>query len=243
MRSDQPIISATLLSEYCYATAPRRARILEQMSSDEFEPFKNWYGELPGAYRRHLATGTTDPEPLDALERLLVKRHAATTEEDNKALKQLDAIEHIRAIDHSRLFSDGQVLAFDHLPRTFSLAGTVIRTNPTNLIIAHRLGFREPFVGVVKPYLKATRPLPPEEAKTFCAILHWFVERQLAHIGTADFRLVWIADIFQEQLCSAPRSFVRRRELIEASATEIADRWPTFLSRRLTTPDPAVSGA
>lgn len=243
MRTDQPIISASLLSEYCYATPPRRARILEQIASDQFEPFKNWYGELPGAYRRHLATGTADPEPLAALERVLIRREARTSEEENKILKQLDAIEHIRQIDHERLFAGTTVSAFDHLPRTFSIAGTVVRVNPTNLIVASRLGFKETFIGVVKPYFKATRALPDDEAKTFCAILHWFVDRELSKIGVADFGLMWVADVFKEQLHRAPRSFLRRRELIEASAAEISDRWLAFVSRRSTKAGVTASGA
>lgn len=223
----QPTITANLLAEYCYASAPRRMRIIEQMKDDEFEPFKKWYGEVPGAYRQYVASCLDDTK-LTSLEAVLVKREAATDSEEEKILKQLDALEHIRQIDHARLFEAASIHPYNHPTRSLNIAGVSVRVNPTNLVVGSRVGHATRFVGVIKPYLKATRALPKEEALTLASLLHWFADLELAAIGTGHYGFCWVADIFAETLFQAPKAFGRRRALIEANCVEIAERWTAF---------------
>lgn len=227
--SEVPTITASLLAEYCYAAAPRRNRIIEMMQSDDFEPFKKWYGEVPGAYRRYISSGRDD-SALAALESMLVTRQAVTEDEENKILLQLDSIEHIRHIDHSGL-PEAQVLAYDLPARTTVINGVTVRVNPTNLLVGSKLGHKETFVGVLKPYLKKTRELPKEEALTFAALLHWFVERELRDVGEAALSQCFVVEVFAERLLAAPRAYIRRRELIDANCLEIAERWPAVKAK------------
>jgi hypothetical protein len=228
--SETPVITASLLAEYCHAAAPRRNRIIELMQSDEFEPFKKWYGEVPGAYRNYMASGRED-FALAALEAALVKRDATSDSEEDKILLQLDAIEHVRHIDYSKIPVGVEVLAYQHPARTTEISGVKVRVNPTNVILGNKLGHKAKFVGVLKPYLKKTRELPSEEALIFAAILHWFTARELGDIGEAAFDHCFVAEVFFERLIAAPRAFVRRRELIEASCLEIAERWPAVRAK------------
>ncbi|HVY51780.1 MAG TPA: hypothetical protein VHA07_09520 [Devosia sp.] len=228
--SEKPAITASLLAEYCFASAPRRYRIIEMMQSDGFEPYKKWYGEVPGAYRRYMSTGRDD-SALEYLEAALVKREYVTEEDENKILLQLDAIEHIRHIDHGGIDPSLRILPFDHPARSTEVAGVTIRVNPTNLVLGTRIGRREQFVGVLKPYLKKTHKLGKDEAAALITILHLFVERELSALGEPAIEQCFVAEVFFERLLAPPRSYKRRRELIEASCLEIAERWPSVRAK------------
>jgi hypothetical protein len=228
MTADKPTISASLLAEYAHAAAPRRKAIIELMRDTTFEPFKNWYGEVPGAYRQYVASGCTDDERLASLERQLVKREASSEDEDNKILKKLEALEHIRLLDHSKLLSSVEIRPYSGPQRTLAVAGVQVRINPTNILVGTKLGQSTTFIGAVKPYLKASRELPEAEGKSFAALLHWFVESELGTLGTADPALVWVTDIFALKPHRAPKAFIRQRELLEENCAEIAERWTAF---------------
>ncbi|WP_332687450.1 hypothetical protein [Devosia sp.] len=231
MTTKPPIITASLLAEYCYATAPRRRAILELMHREGFEPFKLWYGAVPGAYRHYVASQCQDGEKLSALEAQLIVREARTDDEDQKALKQLDALEHIRLTDHSDLLATSHAASFDHGVRTLEIAGVTIRVSPTNLLTSPRLGHIQSDVGVLKPYLKSGRTLPDDEGRLFASILHWFAEVELGHLGEASSHLCAVSDIFAQKLHFAPTKTAKARSVIEANCSEISDRWHSFTPR------------
>lgn len=201
------------------------------MHKDGFEPFKRWYGEVPGAYRQYVASQCLDLEKLSALEAQLIVREARTDDEDQKALKQLDALEHIRLTDHSRLMVGAHAASFDHDVRTLGVAGVIVRVSPTNKLTRPKLGHLRPEIGVLKPYLKSGRTLPDVEGRMFASILHWFAEVELGHLGEANSQLCAVSDIFAEKLHFAPTKTAKARALIEANCSEIYDRWQSFTPR------------
>jgi hypothetical protein len=231
MTTKLPAITASLLAEYCFATAPRRRAILEQMHGDKFEPFKLWYGEVPGAYRQFLASQGGDYETLDSLDAQLILRRARSDQEDDKALLQIDALEHIRHIDHSKLLSHALAVLFDHKVRVLQVAGVSIRVHPTNMLVAQRLGHTEQAIGVIKPLLRKSKHLSTEEGRVFAVLLHWFTEIELSHLGVANTGLSAVCDVFARKLHFAPDKNTKVRSTIEANCQEIADRWASFTPR------------
>ncbi|KKC31104.1 hypothetical protein WH91_21145 [Devosia psychrophila] len=198
------------------------------MHDDTFEPFKLWYGEVPGAYRQYVASQCRDDGRLKGLEEQLVKREAKSDEDDKKALKQLDALEHIRHLDHSEILLAAHAFPFDHNVRNFAISNVTVRVNPTNVLTAPRLGRTAFDVGVLKPRLMASRVLPEDEGRSFAAILHWFAEIELGHVGIAEPSLCVVSDVFARKLHFAPLKHKQIRRAIEANCQEIADRWPSF---------------
>lgn len=201
------------------------------MHSGKFEPFKLWYGEVPGAYRHYVASQCTNDEKLGALEAQLILRKANTEQDDQKALMQLDALEHIRHVDHTLLTLRAFAVPFDQKCRVLSLKGVIVRVAPTNLLTMDRLGYREQSVGVLKPLLRKSRALSPEEGRIYTALLHWFAEVELGHIGTASADLCAVCDVFARKLHFASGRTTKVRSIIEANCQEIADRWPSFTPR------------
>ncbi len=64
-----------------------------------------------------------------------------------------------------------------------------------------------------------------ESANLYGALLHWFTESQLEHIGSADPELCFVLDVFQRKTFRGPKSFKQRRDQLAFSCKEISDRW------------------
>jgi hypothetical protein len=146
----------------------------------------------------------------------------------------LDALEHIRHIDHAGLISRAFATTFDHKVRALTLVGVTVRVNPTNLLTADRLGQKALAVGVLKPFLSKTKALSADEGRVYAALLHWFAETEFANVGAASPDLCAVCDVFARKLHYAPGKYKKVRLTIEASCQEIMDRWASFTPRPAT---------
>lgn len=226
MTSKTPHISANALIRYCFAKAPERSRIIRDFRDNEFPPFKGWYGgETEGAIRRFIATGGTNPEPLISLEQVLVKREALTDHEEDKIQGQLHALEAIRTIDFGGMAKHGNPEAVDDTIGPHFISGVRVSVRPTNLLAVRKDGQKAFAVGVIKPYLASSEPLSDEEGLLYAAMLHWYAEDTMKHIGVADRRLSFVIDVFGGKVFQAPSASKQRRDMLQHSCLEIFERW------------------
>lgn len=229
-------ITASALIRYCFAQAPERQRIIQEFRDAEFPVFKGWYGETEGAIRRYVASPDASDRSLTDLEAVLEKRPATSDFEESRILKQLEALEAARNLDLSPLKLSGTVALLEDTLTPLELQGVRVSVRPTNIVKRSRLGFRDPLIGVIKPYISTSNPLSPESAALLGALLHWYAELHLSHAGEADPTLCFVIDVFQRRVFTAPRSFKKRRDLLLYSCQEIAERWNTVPSRVRLTP-------
>lgn len=225
MASKAPYITANALIRYYAAKAPERSRIISDFRDQEFPPFKGWYGETEGAVRRFLATGASDPEPLQSLENLLHKREIATDHEEAKILGQLHALEAIQETDLSAVIKHGSPQLLPDNIGPFFISGVRVSVRPTNFLSATKEGQKSLAVGAVKPYLASTDPLSEEAGLLYASLLHWYAEECLQDFGVADHRLSFVVDVFQKMVFRAPAAFKLRRENLKYSCQEIFERW------------------
>ncbi|MGN6490121.1 MAG: hypothetical protein ACTHLT_20165 [Devosia sp.] len=235
MTSKTPHITANALIRYCEAKAPQRTRIIEEFRDGDFPPFKGWYGETEGAVRRYVLSGGTDDGALSDLEAVLERRPIDTDFEESRVLKQLEALQATRETSFAKVAAAGTISLIEDRVAPFFVEGVRISVRPTNLLSTMKLGFKSPFLGVVKPYLSSSSPLSPDGASIYGALLHWYAESQLGHMGDADPTLCFVVDVFRRRVFRAPKAFKQRRDLISYSCREIAERW-TSASRSVALP-------
>ncbi len=221
----EPTITAALLSEYCFASAIRRQRIIEQMRDEEFEPFKDWYREPRGAYRRYLITQCETTKPLEDLISLITGRSTNNEHIEAKAEKQIEAIESIIDTPKIYLANCSQIFPCTHNLTYIDISGVKVRVNPIAIAIRPTIGTMEKLVGVIKPYWNSTSPLSEKRARIYSALLHWYVEYALTHLGKPDRSLCCIPEIFTKKVHIAPKAIKRIRKEIEANCAEISERW------------------
>lgn len=221
----EPVISLNALAEFCYATPVRRRAIIADMAKESFDVYKNWYGEVPGAYKLYLASQCTDDEKLSSLEALLIRRQPQNDQDDEKALKQLDALELIRQTDHRVLTKSATLSAYNFVEKSLWVSGVRVRVSPSNLVKSHS-ELESGAIGVLKPYIKKGRPLSQREAQTIATLLHWFTEEQLSKYATSSPSLSAVIDVFGRKITKASAKDTNLRRTIVAGCEEIYERWP-----------------
>jgi len=235
MASEPLSISCLQLIDYCSAEAAGRARLMEQFREDSFEAYKNWYRPIPKALGAYLASGCVEPGALSDLEQELSTPDNSNTEQENRILKQLDAIDHIRACDLKDLLTYGDITTPMWPWQTMPIGGVRVRVNPSNLVSAPSVDGRLR-VGAIKPYLRATEPLSERKAKLYGALLHWYAESHLSHLGEADRTLCWVIDVFAERRHQSPNAYKRLRQKLAANCSEIAERWSAHSGQGVAVP-------
>lgn len=220
-----PYITANALIRYCFARAPERSRIIRDFRDNAFPPFKGWYGETEGAIRRYLATGGTDEDSLESLERLLMKRETVTDHEEDKVLGQLHALEAIRVADLSKIVAFGIPTEISDTLTPFHISSVRVSVRPTNMLAAQKEGQKAQAIGAIKPYLASTEPLNDERGLLYASMLHWYAEETMQHLGEPDRRLSFVVDVFTGTTFQAPAAYKKRRDLLQHACQEIYERW------------------
>jgi hypothetical protein len=226
LTSKPPYITANALIRYCFAKAPERSRIIRDFRDNPFPPFKGWYGgETEGAIRRFIGNGGTDEEPLVSLEKALMVREAVTDHDEDKIQGQLHALEAMREVDLSKVVRFGNPSAINDTLAPWFVSGVRVSVRPTNVILVEKVGQKAPAVGLVRPYLASSDPLSDDAGQLHAALLHWYAEETMAHLGVTDPRICFAIDVFKGTVFQAPTSYKQRRDLLEHSCQEIYERW------------------
>lgn len=82
--------------------------------------------------------------------------------------------------------------------------------------------------GAIKLYFSKNNPLDENSGVYVATTVHQFADGYLTETADADYRRCQVIDVFGGEIYTAPRSFVRRRNDIEAACEEIARAWPVL---------------
>lgn len=229
-----PNININSLVEYTTASPSRRTAIIQQIVLPPAFLFDTWYRPICRAAVSTIASRGKDTKDLDDLDLRLL--NVDPQENDQKEMRLLNAHS---AIELTKIFQYSQIPKhLDIRPLRGSsgymkIKGVRVAVNPTNYLIHTDKRKKQNQFGIVNLRLSKSKNLSPEGKHLYCTILHWFGEDQLSSFGEFDPQLCYLVDAFGESLIRGPKCIDRRREALEASCLEIADRWDTVKRRVL----------
>jgi len=230
---NEPQISANKLVEYCFARSTRRTAIIEDIIKPKNFLLDTRYNDIERAMMHFVESRGNDDSALTQLDTALLSRKPATSHEEQRLLTAHDAIELSRTMSFAKLPSEGRVMSLPDKQPKFLLSGVAVSVRPTNFLLMDQSGKREKAIGLIKPYLSKGLPLTVDTSSLHGALLHWYAEESFSERGDARSDLCFVLDVFAQKIFSAPRSFSQRRNLLNASCQEIADRWQPIRSRLL----------
>lgn len=228
------VISAHKLIEYAFASPQKRVTIIENALQPPTFIMDTMYPDIERATSQFLVSRCGDPSRLDNLDRTYQHREANTDHHEQRLLNAMDAISHVKSM-HWQLPTTSAVELAGNVPNSMELGGINVRIKAPILLKRRKSGFRDPFVGVAKPYFGKNWPLRSTESAErgvlFATLLHWFAENSLSHLGDADVGMCLVADVFAEEVHFAAKRYTQRRKQLYALAQEISDRWDPIADR------------
>jgi hypothetical protein len=227
-------ISVHKLIEYAFATPQKRVTIIENALQPPTFIMDTMYPDIERATSQFLVSKCSDSTRLDNLDRTYQHREANTDHHEQRLLNAMDAIAHVKSTRWKIPVACSVEFAAD-IPSKMELGGLDVRIKPPVILKRRQSGFRDPFIGVAKPYFGKNWPLHSSENNErgvlFATLLHWFAENNLSHLGSADIGMCSVADIFSEEVYFAAKRYKQRRKQLQALAQEIADRWDPIADR------------
>lgn len=229
-----PHISINKLVEYCLANGPRRAAIIEDILQPKGYLMDTGYNDIERAFAHYISSRGSDTGKLRDLDLIFQRREARSEHEESRILNALDMIELAATLPMPSL-KDITVSPVTETMSKFEVSGLLVSVNPTNILLSRQRGRSASIVGVAKPYFSMTAPLTTsrssEKANLHGAILHWYCETFLSHLGEASPNLCLSIDVYAHGVTEAPKSYISRRRQIASCAQEIRDRWEPIRSR------------
>ncbi|MDO1582983.1 hypothetical protein [Rhizobium oryzicola] len=226
-------ISAHKFIEYAFASPQKRVTIIENALQPPTFIMDTMYPDIERATAHFLVSGCKDPKRLDGLDKSYQLREASSDHHEQRLLNALDAIQHVKSAPWS--LKDYAVEFAVDIPHGIEVGGITIRIKAPVILKRRQSGFRDPFIGVIKPYFGKVWPLnsgqDTERGVLFATLLHWFSEQNLSHLGSSDPNMCIVADVFREEMFPAAKRNIQRRKQLQALAQEIADRWQPIADR------------
>lgn len=227
LMKNTPHISINKLVEYCIANGPRRTAIIENILQPKGYLVDTGYNDIERAFAHYVSSKGHDATKLRDLDLLFQRREARSEHEDSRILNALDMIERAATLPLPLLRDVAVQPAFEAMSR-FEIAGLIVSVNPTNILLSRQRGRTTAVIGIAKPYFSMTAPLTTsrssEKANLHGAILHWYCETFLQHLGEPRPNLCLSIDVYAQRITEAPSSFISRRRHITSCAQEIYDR-------------------
>ena len=221
MPSSKLRVSVKQLAEYMTGTPSAKSNIIEQLLEDEFDPNKNWYSEFPTAFSNYLSKQdfyTT----LGSLKNILIRRPTSNTRADDKAIKQLEAID---AVAEMALLKTLPLADYFDIPRTknkLTIGECVLTTGASNYAQIKVNGLTK--IGAISPYLKSTKPLDAQTAKIHTTALHWLSEKHYRQFGIPDCNCCAVVDVFEKKVFFGTKNYKQMRIQITVTLDEIYER-------------------
>jgi len=218
-----PRISVNKLGEYLVATPVRRRRIVaDQKRPSDFIVAR--YREATEAMVSFLQGGATDDAIIErAIVELARKPVSSEFQEQDRDLS-IEALESFLDMADAIIFDGLQCRRGDPNPPHLMVAGVSVSVRPEIVLTgAARAGGNA--LGLLKLYLVKSHPLTDEAGSYIGTVLQQYASQHLAGLGAVDYRLCQTLDIFAKKIHTAPRSFRRRQNDIEAACQEIARAW------------------
>lgn len=233
MADSQLAITSKILVEYICSGAAGRDRIVNSLAfPEEFKTYLLWYEEYKSALATYFSSQDFESS-FSALKQALQSRPAQTEQAEQKIQKSLHAIELTSKIEVFQLCPEAQFYLASPEVKFLEIEGLRVRVDASNISQVARPDQNR--VGLIYPYLKATKKLGDNALAYHGVLLHWTAENALEKYGTADTNLCLVADIFGGRTVKAPSSYKKIRQEIAANCREIVER----VNARLAAPVPA----
>jgi hypothetical protein len=214
-------ISLNALAEYLTATAGRRRGII----ADQKRPktfIVAYYSDAENGIVEALADGLD----LSALDRAAGRIQALPASKEREAARRQSQLEAISACRAFLLGSSAKALPpltrASQRPRPLVMNGVVISVRP-ELLVVDDAG---QVVGGLKLYLSKNDVLTEERGRYAGAVLHYSLDQLRGPEGRVDYRRCLVLDVFSRAIHPAPRTYLRRRQDIDAACAEISALWP-----------------
>ncbi len=220
---NEPRISVNKLGEYLVAAPVRRRRIIaDQKRPSDFIVTR--YREATEAMIAFLESGATEDSIIERAVEALTRRPVNSEFQEQDRDLSIEAL--LSFLDMADLIAlDGlQCRRGDAEPPRLSMAGVWISVRPEIILTgANRSGGDS--VGLLKLYLVKSYPLSDNAGGYVGTILHQYASDHLDSLGVVDHRLCQALDVFAQRIHTAPRSYRRRLNDIEAACQEISRAW------------------
>ncbi len=219
----EPRISVNKLGEYLVAAPVRRRRIVtDQKRPSDFVVAR--YREATEAMTAFLESGAMDDAIIErAIDELASKPVSSDFQEQDRDLS-IEALSSFLDMADNIVLEGLQCRRGENEPPRLSVAGVSVSVRPEIVLIGtNRSGATS--VGLLKLYLVKTYPLTDEAGGYVGTVLHQYASDHLGSLGGVDHRLCQTFDVFAQRVHTAPRSYRRRRNDIEAACQEIARAW------------------
>lgn len=223
---EEPRISINKLGEYLGASPRRRRTIIEQQKRPPTF-IVTYYQDAQDAITRYIADATNDDKIiLEAIAQL--EGSTPSTEWDEQRINLcVEALESF--LDHASVLSNISCLTphpGDDEAAKLVVKGVDVSIRP-NIILRGTDRKENPVVGALKLAFGKTQSLDDTTGRYIATAIHQWVETFMtANDEAVSLKCSCVFDVFSGRLFSAPRSFTRRRQDIEAACDEIKHVWP-----------------
>jgi hypothetical protein len=216
---ESPRISLNALTEYLVASPARRHSILrEQKRPPAYQV--TYYREVEEAIANAIAG--EDDAPLQRC-RLALANLQGSDYEQTRRLNGLSALDAISTVVRELPLRALNRRIGPSRPRRLQIEGVPVSVRPEVLLESstdpHRLG-------AIKLYFSATKPLTDDRARYAGSVLWRYVRATAGDAATADHRLCFLVDVIAGRWFTAPRTYRRRSQDVEAACREIRALWP-----------------
>jgi hypothetical protein len=218
----EPRISLNKLGEYLTATPARRRAIVQQQKNPttfRVARYREAYAAIVDCSLAGFDT-TLLEKAMDNL-----SRAGGSESELQRAQNCREAISHFASMAAELPFDDVSLgKPAGNLP-TLALGGVDISVRP-ELLSSGTVGRpTRPCSGAIKLYFSKTYPLTIEAAQYVGAVTMKFMTDSLSPVSPVDYRMVWVVDVFAEQVFQAPKNTARKIDDAVAACEEIVGRW------------------
>lgn len=220
---EHPRVSVNSLAEYLVSAAARRQKIIqEQKRPKAFQV--TYYDEAEDAIAEYLTSQRQSSRSLDTCAAKLRPEGALKEWELTRRATGLETIEAFRSFAQDLPLENVVIKRGPEKPRLMQVHGVSISVRPElHLSVAEERGNR---IGAIKLFFSKNEALNEDRARYAATVLHQYIEAQYPRAGSTDYRLCLVVDIFAKKFHTAPRTYKRKRQDIEAACSEIARAWP-----------------
>lgn len=215
-----PRISVNKLGEYLTATPSRRRRIImDQKRPSNFIVTR--YRNAIDPIINFLINGANDYSIIDQSLYDLMEREVTSDFQEQDRDLSIEAIESFIELTDEYEF-EGIEYNVPSENVIINISGVDVSVKPDLIQLNSTSN-----IGLLKLYFVKRNPLTETSGSYIGTVLHQYAMQNMEDTSNIDFRLCQTVDIFAKNVYTAPRTYIRRQNDIEAACQEIASVWPT----------------
>lgn len=222
----QPRISINKLGEYLVASAARRRAILnDQKYPSVFITAR--YEEAQDTIVEYFTSKNREESII--IEKIgdLLNKKSKSAFELQKAQGCADALEFF--YDNSDLLdipAEAKITSGLSSYKKLKVQEVDVSVRPE--IILRGENKKGKYIGAVKFYFSKTYELNDNSGEYIATIVHKYLDDNICTDEKCDLKYCYVFDVFNKKIYTAPKSFKRRRNDIDAACEEIKIRWDSI---------------